>query len=644
MSQSDKNIPDELSWLNQINNIDNISLQFKKINLNYYMMIGLPQLKNVATLSNHRYSQLLHKYFEPYLKVLLIKNINDSDDYKRYSALKIFLMLTKNTHYNQKAIITWFSNIWMEQYPNNKQLIKQLQDHLNNLLNLHGEPWDIYNPIIISAQKQLQQLPIAKLALLELEDKYSSNKASILPKNKQLPGLDLSNITISSLYSADHFSKIYANTIPEIAKNIKEYCWVLGDSNKDPLNNEQLKQLITTIRSEFIKQHKAAWLATIPKIKLSVPKTFTELQESINLLTNKESSLNTLLNIIIGNATLSDDASVNNNDIKAMKSFIAHDKSTENIQATLDQLNQFIDAIISSPDKKLAAYNAAAQRFDTNGKDDAITHLLELVKTQPEPLKNWIQTIAKSSWNIILSNTHDYLNTMWTSSIIPEYKATIDHRFPLLPESKQDILLKDFTHFIGPGGTIDGYFNYYLKPFVNLDKNYWTWKTLEGKSIGLSQDTLNLFIRASLLQQMFFTENHDMPSTQFSLSPEVLSNQIDSFILDLDGQSIKFTANEKETSNFTWPGKDPGITRIRFINTNKQTYTLTTNGPWAWFRLLNQAKIETTDDPKVFYVTFILSNNTARFKLTAINRVNPFLPDIISQFRCPDTLQTNKKL
>jgi type VI secretion system protein ImpL len=66
--------------------------------------------------------------------------------------------------------------------------------------------------------------------------------------------------------------------------------------------------------------------------------------------------------------------------------------------------------------------------------------------------------------------------------------------------------------------------------------------------------------------------------------------------------------------------------------------SLTTEGPWAWFRVLDRARVERTAAPDRFMVTFEVQGMQAVYELQAGSITNPFdLRDIVL-FRCPEEL------
>jgi type VI secretion system protein ImpL len=61
-------------------------------------------------------------------------------------------------------------------------------------------------------------------------------------------------------------------------------------------------------------------------------------------------------------------------------------------------------------------------------------------------------------------------------------------------------------------------------------------------------------------------------------------------------------------------------------------------GPWAFLRILDKARVETTSLPDRFWVTFQEGGFKARFELRASSVDNPFNFTELQSFRCPESL------
>ena len=210
---------------------------------------------------------------------------------------------------------------------------------------------------------------------------------------------------------------------------------------------------------------------------------------------------------------------------------------------------------------------------------------------------------------------------------------------PIFNDSKDDIKLHDFNVFFGPGGTINKFFNFYIKPFVNTSTTNWTWKKFNGKAINFSPETLNIFLRAAIIQKMFYPTKNINPSVRFSLTPVDITLNTQRFTLHLEGQTITATHDDKKTNSLIWPGVHPGLVVLDFIGIDGKYYTSSHDGVWAWLKILNESNLTATNDIKQFNLTFSLDGNSIKYKLTATEAINPFIPNIINSFRCPDELK-----
>jgi type VI secretion system protein ImpL len=65
-----------------------------------------------------------------------------------------------------------------------------------------------------------------------------------------------------------------------------------------------------------------------------------------------------------------------------------------------------------------------------------------------------------------------------------------------------------------------------------------------------------------------------------------------------------------------------------------QSSSISAEGPWALFRLLDKAKVGSTTMADRFKVTFDVRGLTAVFELRASSVSNPFRPSALGGFRC----------
>jgi len=85
-----------------------------------------------------------------------------------------------------------------------------------------------------------------------------------------------------------------------------------------------------------------------------------------------------------------------------------------------------------------------------------------------------------------------------------------------------------------------------------------------------------------------------------------------------------------------WPGQGPKQVRLSFQPQSADS-TITQDGPWAFFRLIDQGQVSSTA-PDRFQVTFTAGGHSAQFEIRAGSVLNPFSLKELHQFRCPGSL------
>ena len=83
-----------------------------------------------------------------------------------------------------------------------------------------------------------------------------------------------------------------------------------------------------------------------------------------------------------------------------------------------------------------------------------------------------------------------------------------------------------------------------------------------------------------------------------------------------------------------WPGGGYGKASYVFEESGGGRPNRAAEGPWAWFRILDGARVERQSEVD-FQVTFEAGGRQARFRLAASSVRNPFTQTALQEFRCP---------
>jgi type VI protein secretion system component VasK len=630
--------PNNMPWLIPLNYLGNMINQIDKDNLTRYRWLGLPQADQLSKISHTTYQSLLQSQFLSYTQSTVLTQIQlgmKANQLALFDALKTYLSASSQQYYHKDIIMNWYLTYWKASHPKDFILQSNLQHHLFSLLSSNKPLWTADMTLVKKAQSVLQKLPLADLAFLELQGEYDTSTTSIFP-NGQLDGVSLKHATIPTFFSSIHFKAIFNEKIPKIGTILANGSWVLGTNTGKKVSKIQSIQIEKQLRKMYLQYYSQVWNSSLANIQIAPSPDYAAILQRIKIMTNPNASLFQLLKLVKGNATL--DTSTHSEALTAIEHYLNQTKDYKKIQLALTQLSQLIDTINRSDQTDKASYDMAVQRFK-NHQQDAISTVLKLAARQTQPIQSWLNTIATDSWKIMVNHAHNYLNQVWQSVVVPVYQNEIEHRYPIFSDSREDISLKNFNDFFGPNGTIGAFFINYLQPFVNLSQNYWTLKNRNGVSLNIPQSALNTFIRASIIQQMFFTDNRQTPSFQFIIKAQHLSPSIKHISINMGGQIYKtYRHKHYPSKKFYWPGPDASFTSTQFLTTQGQSTTMTYHGPWSWLRLLQASTLQNAGDPRFFTMIVPLGKNAANIQLIADHRVNPIVPGIINKYRCPNHL------
>ena len=202
------------------------------------------------------------------------------------------------------------------------------------------------------------------------------------------------------------------------------------------------------------------------------------------------------------------------------------------------------------------------------------------------------------------------------------------------PTAQKEMTIKDFGLLFAPGGLVDGFFQKHLLPFVDTSERQWNWRESEGISLGLEPELLRAFQTAADIRDTFFAGG-GTPSVEFALKALRMDTTLTQFHLDLEGQKFSYRHGPSRAQKANWP--NPGGTlevRMFFEDKSGSRKTLVKDGPWAWFRFLDDAKVSPITAEKM-QVIFSSGGREVHYEVIANSVINPFMMENLTRFRCP---------
>src|SRR5262249_31007955 len=150
------------------------------------------------------------------------------------------------------------------------------------------------------------------------------------------------------------------------------------------------------------------------------------------------------------------------------------------------------------------------------------------------------------------------------------------------------------------GGTFDKFFRENLAQLIDTSRTPWSWKEGAAQPAG-ARGLLPQFQSVQAIREIFFKAG-PKPETRFNLTPDNLDASVARFSLEIDGQVLEYRHGPVQSVTFGWPGNGAGHAAVTFEGGGTPSI-VAFQGPWAFFRALDQASIEPRSDTK-FAVTF----------------------------------------
>ena len=345
------------------------------------------------------------------------------------------------------------------------------------------------------------------------------------------------------------------------------------------------------------------------------------------------------------------------------------DKTLSTLNDLYGHMNAIARARESSPDGVVP--QALKDQFGT-----VANHLQVDVARKPPPFNTLLNKLAQDSSDMIRS-LRDRLNAQWrTAQIAAFFQDNLKGRYPLVRSSIQwsggapgaapggnvplntiqwvgqgpgpnvsrtvagppDATLAAFGRFFGPNGLMDNFFKKNLQPYVETTPGGWRWRGPTGPEQSIPPETLQAFQRAAAIRDTLFSGNSQTPTIRFQLAPIELGSDVGQFVISMDGQTQSYIAGQAaRVADLQWTGGS-GQARVEFLPpTAGGPAQLSETGPWAWFKILDQAQVQPMATGQ-FRVTFQLNGRQAVYEMRTSGSVNPFRPRELEGFQCPEQL------
>lgn len=666
-------VADGLSSQPSLNNVLQTLQAAKEISLVYdtggaapwFMGMGLYQGFKLGDAAERAYQRALHAYLIPNIKRRLEEemDLGRRDPEALRQLLSIYMMLVNPDTIDKRTFRPWVEDSWTEQLAQQPETTNRLLGHLDTMLLAELPAQTANQRLIAKAQRVVCEIPLTNQIYARLKqqaraniDDYDFNRL-----DKQVTRIivskDEQKTRIPGLYTFSGYHDIVAaegqNTAElTIAENHR-----ICEDKQDELAKADAKALLRHVRDKYFDDYVDRWEDFFAHVELVRIRNLNKAVELLDTLSGRNSPLEQFiqavseqtilerakLKSVLDHFDVTQDLSKPSNAVerryaplhRLLQSRDDKPAAIDEIRSQLRDLYDYSAEIAEASDQGEAAFEAAKTRMSGN-KKDAIRTLRSNARKLPTPVAGIVESAAVQSWGGVLASARSHINSVWRSGVLREYRASLENRYPIFLKGRQQTALADFGNFFGQGGSIDTFIQGYLAPFI--DTRRWRSRVVDERSLGISSEALSQLKRAALIKEMFFQDGGNQVTVRFKLKPVYLDAGVKRFIIDLTGEQFSYQHGPTRTSNIEWPGQgDNNRARIIFERIGAGSFSITKDGPWAWFKLLNDAKLERRSNDRAI-IHFTTSGLKASYQLQASSVTNPFTSNAFTRFRAPERL------
>lgn len=661
---------------------------------------GLYQGDAIGNEAGQTYRAALNRLLLPRILLRLEEQIAASlqEPDLLYEVLKVYLMLGGQGPMDTDFVTGWLVKVDWEQilFPGetNAQMRADLAGHLGHLL---ANPMEDYSgrlngPLVEQAQDILAQTPVATrvyrgivtsqaaraLPVWRVSDAGGPNASRVLVRPS---GELLSTGGVDGIYTYRGFHSVFLPSVAGVAKQVAGEAWVLGSRAAVTLTEQNITNIARDVMSLYYADYIANWNRILGDIDIIPAQNLADATAIINVVSGPTSPIAFVLKSISDETRVTEARGPVDTEAAATR---AREVGIEELTTGLSARTQVLANILRqtvpglSPDsaperrigweiedhfrwlhdftreeqgrpsplsvflgqmdevyKELNRLSASSNPLVAAPTDGGATDRLVEAATRlpPGAPQRWAKQVANTGAEAVTGGERSRLDKLWKTQVLPFCEKALTGRYPFTKGSSTDVGLADFARLFQPGGLIDAFFMTNLLPHVDTGSNPWRWRRIEGKDLGISDNVLQAFQQAAEIRDTFF-----LPGTMqitFEVRPQTLDPTAQKVVLELDGQILEFANNAPEWVPMSWP--KGGRNRVSLLPEMAGVEnTISTDGPWAMFKLLARA-VRPRPGAELVAV-FNVGGRLAQFQIRAGSAFNPFTLPALNSFRCPRSL------
>lgn len=644
---------------------------------------GLYQGHTIGPMVEATYLNLLESRFLPLLMADVVVDLNQAQtDEEKLAVLRVYRMMVDKSGRYKDYVMDYFAKHWQQEFSGRREIQEELLGHLDYAMrhtDLAGERergdkvanqvMKPYDKTIAKVQSDLGSMPNDQRVYRNLKlNAQTVLGPAINLRNLVGPVFDVvfeervmnsSTLYIPQMLTKRGFEDYFMPQSESVSELALIDSWVLGQSKSAQFSEADKQALRDKIRNLYVADYTNTWRAALNEIDM---KYFSDINDAVTVLDNLTGNiepLQRLLRTLDDNtkmfAALPKDDSAQKELLKSPKYKVASmieapfsdlnnmikpvgDKPAylHEVLASVEELKNYLKSIQDAPDVGMAALDATKARVKLVNADPIYT-LKRISSGLPKPLDTMVAKLADESWYVVKQEAIKHLEVRWHEDVYKTFEEKLAGRYPFNTASKKDASLEDFESFFAPNGTLDSFYNNQLRMFI--EENIAVNNDDTSQSI-IRKDVLSQIKQAQKIREAFFNRKGIL-DVSFSVEPLRLSGNKRRSVLNVDGQYLAYSHGPRDSVELIWPNtlRDSAVSKVTLVPTkaNMSPRSINIQGPWAFFRLLDQGDVVAASTTSVDY-KFAVDGGDMIYRINSEADANPFTERLFRSFKLSKTL------
>ena len=649
---------------------------------------GLYQGRKLDSAAKLAYERMLVDAVLPRLAIRVEEQLRAGDQPEaQYESLKSYLMMYDPTRFESASLKAHLENDWdvrlsRELSPEQRETMSR---HLDALLALGAtvSPIPQDKALVDSVRTTLAAVPLAQRVYNRLRQRGLGSdfpeftvakagggnaplvfvRASGLPLTRGVPGL----------FTFNGYHKGFQSVVGEATAQLaSEQGWVLGVPAVDTKSAQAVQaatRLPDDVRRLYLIEYRDRWKNFIADIKLLPMTSITQSLERARFLAAPDTPLLPLLRAISrettllagqGVAELAEQGARKAAEALQKRVFgsagaklVTTGAPTDRIESIVDSEFESLRRLVQAPEGGKAPIEGVIARLGElqvllTAVDSALkgggapppSPLPNQMKAEaansPEPVRSILENLGSTSSRVALMQLRESLSRDVRAQIGEFCNQALTGRYPFDASASREITQADFAALFGPGGRFEQ-MQQKLAPYIDTSTRPWSFRAVDGVPLGTDVGSLPQFQRAQVIRETFFSGGSATATTRLEFKPVEMDAGLREFVLDVDGQIVRYAHGPQIPTNVQWPGpRGTGVVRVMVQPAGGTG--MVNDGPWALFRLFERVSFAPGGEREKFRATFDIDGRKAVFDITASSVRNPFRLNELRSFTCPNGL------